>query len=88
MSGRSSRTHSGVRLCVFVPGEVIGYFGVLQQVNQKVNRVFPGQGAVAIHDDVEHKLERLVDVFGIKELRRKHTKKRWGMFHVTVEQKL
>lgn len=60
-----------------VPGEVIGYFGVLQQVNQKVNRVFPGQGAVAIHNDVEHKLERLVDVFGIEELRRKHTKKRW-----------
>lgn len=80
-------------LCVCAPGEVIGYLGVLQQVDQKVNRVFPGQGAVAIHDDVEHKLERLVDVFGIKELRRKHTKKRCvgrkrGMFHVTAEQKL
>lgn len=75
------------------PGEVINYLGVLQQVNQKVNGVFPGQSAVAVHDDVEHKLERLVDVFGIEELRRKHTKKRCvgrkrAMFHVTAEQKL
>lgn len=79
-------------MCERAPGEVIGYLGVLQQVDQKVNRVFPGQGAIAVHDDVEHKLERLVDVFGIKELRRKHTEKRevgrrQGMRHLT-EQKL
>lgn len=54
------------------PDEVICYLRVLQQVDQKVHRVLPGQGAVAVHDDVEHELERLVDVFAIEELRRKH----------------
>lgn len=60
-------------MCVGVPSEVICYFGVLQQVNQKVNRVFSCQSTVPVHDDVKHKLESLVDVLCIKELRRKHT---------------
>ena len=58
-----------VSVCVCVPGEVIRYLGVLQQVNQQVDGVFSGQGAVAIHNDVEHHLESLVDVFSIKELK-------------------
>ncbi len=56
---------------VVVPCEIICYFGVLQQVNQKVNRVFSCQSTVTIHNDVEHKLESLVDVLCIKELMEK-----------------
>lgn len=56
---------------MWVPCKVIGYFGILQQVNQKVNGVFSCQSTVTVHDNVKHKLESLVDVFCIKQLKRK-----------------
>lgn len=54
-----------------VPSKVICYFGVLQNVNQKVYRVFSGQSTITIYNDVEYKLESLVDVLCVKELREK-----------------
>lgn len=44
------------------PREVIGYFRILEQVDEEIYGVLPGQGAVTVHDDVEHELESLVDV--------------------------
>lgn len=51
-----------------VPSEAICYFWILQQVDQKINRVFSCQSTVTIYNNVEHKLESLVDVLCIKEL--------------------
>lgn len=51
-----------------IPCEEVCYFGVLQEVNQKVNRVLSCQSAITVHNDVEHELESLVYVLCVKEL--------------------
>lgn len=58
------------------PGEVLGYLAVLQQVHQQVHRVLPGQGPVAVHDDVEDQLEGLVDVLRVEQLEENNNRTR------------